>query len=513
MLLHSLQQLISAVQLLSYSPINSSVLIDIDRYGAFGSGLNIFFERNPETGEIYSKEPYLDQLKSRFFTSYILEMYTAFACVNKNIFIDNTHLRIFQSPFHPHTHQSMNKMYNFYNSFSTKKNVSLSSVANILLPIVYEQIDLQDSYESHFNRFYKIYGSNEEINDLFYAKFNISIKKYIAISWGLLGFIYEQREFSLDQFIRFMASTTITSTEIIIFLNLISLTREEFKEKYLYFRKYDNGQFLDWEDRESVDKALPKVSYFFPLIRTKDKYCLISYTAIREFMKFKGLYRNMTLGLIDQNFKQRYSGPLFEAYVRALVTDYNDSNKLKANISGDGIYHIKKGHEKREPDTIFETDDYIIFVECKTSPFSLNLVKYLHSDNLKQLEDSIQTSSTNIDTYINFHRIDSNDKKIIKIVVFFEGIHMAFTMLKSDIKKFSKDEALFVMDIESLELLFSEYTKPIPEILEGFLMEDNSQGRNLNGYIQSTLKNKKYLNEENEILHKIVREELGLHVD
>lgn len=509
----NLQRLIHAIELLSYESYNTNILLKIDRYGSFEEGLNIFAELHPDTHEIYSKEPYVDKLKNAFLGNYILEMYTAYSLGKKQIFIDKTYLYPFQKKFNPMEHQSISALYNVYNSFRPKKNGLLSSIANILLPIVYDQMDIQDSYEGHFNRFYLIYGSNEEVNQLFHSKYNITIKKYIGISWALFGFILQKREFTLEEFVQFMSSTTVTPSEIIIFLNLVSLTREEFRDKYLNFRKLDNDKYLEWENREAVDKALPRVSYFFPLIKTENKYSLISYTAMKEFLKFRGLYRSLTEGLKDQHFKQCYSGPLFEDYVRQIVINYNNINVLNATIYGDAKYHIKKGQEKREPDTIFETDDYIIFIECKTSPFSLNLVKYLDSEYLKQLEESLQKSSTNIDTYIDFFNVHSKGKRIIKIVVFFEGIHMAFTMLKSDIKKFSKDEGLFIMDIDSLELLFSEYTSPIPEILDGFLAEDDSQGTNLNGYIQSTLTNERHTYEENEILHQIVKEELGLYVD
>ena len=508
----NLQRLIREVNKLSFSDLNLSVLLEMDKYGAFGEGINIFLEENRFTKEVYSSRQGTDRLITKLLTSYVLEMYIAFSTGDRQLYIDKPYWMSKQPKYNPKMHLLTSIIFNFYNDFHPKKNLLLGSIATLLLPITYEQIDLQDGYENHFNRFFAIYGSNTEINQLYKDKYNISLKRYMALSWGLFAYVFKKNKFSTSDFIEFMRSTIATHEEINTFLNLISLTREEFKHRYEIFRKHDDGTYLDWTDREAVDKALPRISYFYPLIRDGKTYSLISYTAIQEFLKFKGLYRSMTEGLRDLHFKQRYSGPLFEDYVRQLALKYNMTNKLHANIYGDEKYNISKGKEKREPDTIIETDEYIVMIECKTSPFSLNLVKYLDAYHLHILQKSIEKSVKNFDTFLTYRAKNTVGKKMTKIIVFYEGIHMAFTMLKSEIENLSNKTDVFVMDIESLELLLSEYTQPIPNILDCFLASEKLDSINLNGYIRSTLKNQAIFAEENEILHNIVQEELGLAI-
>lgn len=486
----------------------------MDKYGAFGDGTNVFLEINPYTKKIYSKRKGTDRLSTKLLTSYLLEMYIADSVGDKEIFIDTSYWIQHQPKFNKSNHLQISTIYNLYNDFHPKKFESLSAIATLLLPIAYEQIDIQDGYESHFNRFFAVYGSNSEINRLYFEKYGISLKYYMAIAWGLLAYIVNNKyRFSTNDFIAFMSSTTSTENEIRTFLYLISLTRAEFKKKYEFFRKHDDGTYLEWGEREAVDKALPRVSYFFPLIRDGDVFTLISYTALQEFMKFRGLYRSLTEGLKDLHFKQQYSGPLFEAYVRNMVLKYNINNNLEAMVYGDEKYYISKGKEKRAPDTIIETDDYIVLIECKTSPFSLNLVKYLETQYLHNLEESIKKSVINFDTFLSYSHKNNCGKKITKIIVFYEGIHMAFTMLKEEIKDLSNVSDVFIMDIESLELLLSEYIRPIPEILNGFLDAERTSSTNLNGYIRAILRNEETSIKEDTILAHIVKDQLGLEIN
>lgn len=55
----------------------------------------------------------------------------------------------------------------------------------------------------------------------------------------------------------------------------------------------------------------------------------------------------MTKQLRDVHFKQRFSGPLFERYVRELASKYDSQHSLNAKIYGDDTYYISKGKEKR----------------------------------------------------------------------------------------------------------------------------------------------------------------------
>lgn len=224
----------------------------------------------------------------------------------------------------------------------------------------------------------------------------------------------------------------------------------------------------------------------------------------------------MTEQFDDIKFKSRYVGPLFENYVRNFISDYNNKNELGGRVYGDEEYTIKKGVTYKEPDVIFETDDYLVIIECKTSAYSLNIVRYLDESNLDSLKESIETSKKNIDERFLLHQYkNTQNKTIIRILVFAEGNPFAFSLLKPEINKMVDTQMFFVMDIDSLELLFSNYVKPIPEILEDYFDFIKKDGTfTINTYIRSILHDyeSNTSDAEKQILKELASDILGLDV-
>ena len=85
------------------------------------------------------------------------------------------------------------------------------------------------------------------------------------------------------------------------------------------------------------------------------------------------------------------------------LAQYNEENNVGGRVYGDEEYTVGRNLYK-DPDIIFETDDYIVIIECKTTPFSLNLLRYSDPDYLQTLQEGIDKSIKNIDERFLVHR-------------------------------------------------------------------------------------------------------------
>ena len=134
------------------------------------------------------------------------------------------------------------------------------------------------------------------VDQIFYKRKNISLKKFIALAWVIYGFVIKKEKytFTLDELTIFISETSISQEELKSFLSMISLDNESFKDKYITFRKKDDGSYFTYEERMSFDRGLPKISFFFPLLNIENGYRFISYNSYHEFMKMRSVYRIMT---------------------------------------------------------------------------------------------------------------------------------------------------------------------------------------------------------------------------
>lgn len=230
--MNTLKRLLHEVKDLSFSQHNYATLLAIDKYGAFGDGINIYLDVNRYTGEVKSIRPETDRLMTKLFTSYLLEMYMCYANGDSEIFIDSTYWSARKPKLTTRNIASLAKIQRLYNDIYAESHGSLNSIANLMLPITHEQIEMQEGYERYLNRFYKIYGSNEDINEIFKIHFGISLKIYMAIAWGVFAYTFHKKTaFDSDEIMVYLSSTKADRNEVEIFLSMISLKREELKKQ------------------------------------------------------------------------------------------------------------------------------------------------------------------------------------------------------------------------------------------------------------------------------------------
>lgn len=506
----NLKKFIRDIKTINFSPNNLKKLHDIDKYGAFKEGINIYLYVDPMTKQIKSRMPETDHFLTILFSTYLIEAFIAYAEGNKDFIFDFSHWKEVKN--NKTEYISLRNTVNLTSNFFTKPpSSSINSIAKILIPTAFEQMDLQISYSFAYRRFYNVYASNETINQIFKDREGISLKKYMALSWVIYAFILKNKPmFNYNQLISFIDGL-IPEEEVKIFLNMISLTRGEFKTKYLNFRRQDDGSFYDYEHREYFDKGLPKISFFYPLLRIENTYILNSYTAFHEFFKMKAIYRYMTENFTDINFKSLYAGPEFENYVHKLVEQYNTRFDLGGLVYGNKEYYPKKGVKWHEPDVVFETNDYLIIIECKTTPYSLNLLKFTHNNDLERLKESISVSIDNIDKrFLVYYHEKFKNKKIVRIVVFYEAIEFIFSLLQEELSETLNRTSIHIMDIRTLELMLSDYIEPLPNIFDKFEVRNRSTNDTIQGDIHNIFSKPLKDEEEDEILKELLFAELGL---
>ena len=89
---------------------------------------------------------------------------------------------------------------------------------------------------------------------------------------------------------------------------------------------------------------------------------------------------------------------------------------------------------------------------------------------------------------------------------------MAFSLLKKEIDELSKGYDINVIDVDTLELLLAEYSKPIPDILDEYTEFEKTNSTNLNSYLRGLITSDACLEDEENIMRKILGEDLGLEV-
>ena len=244
--------------------------------------------------------------------------------------------------------------------------------------------------------------------------------------------------FSIKSFKKHILNSikNISEKEIENFLNYFLISFDEFKNKHKDYRlkkvlvgkeyklsldSKNNPIKISWKEQSPIDKSLPKVSFFYPLIKDSlydDIMILTSYTALNQSLKLERLVYDIFS--MKNNFKGEYVGPAIEEYIKYIFKEfYKENNTNNIKIYGNEKYKIKGiSNEFDAPDIIIELDDYIIFIESKTTAFHLErALKSFEKEEFIRFHKEMEKSTKNINRYLdNYSNLKS--KKIYKIISF-----------------------------------------------------------------------------------------------
>lgn len=232
-------------------------------------------------------------------------------------------------------------------------------------------------------------------------------------------------------------------------------------------RQDQTGKQYNYDYQEYFDRSMPRINYSYPLLKYNGGYLLTSNVALTQFLKMDRIYRMMTEEIND-SFKSDYIGPAIEQYARFLVDRYARTiTYLNPITGGDKPYGPKKSHWK-EPDAILETDEFILLIECKANPFSMKLLKDFDTKSFTKTIQSVETSITNINRYLTYHEKRLKEKKVIKMLVFFECQPDWFEMLIADVEMHLPNNGIKIIDFNILESFLQENSMTLLQIIESY---------------------------------------------
>ena len=127
------------------------------------------------------------------------------------------------------------------------------------------------------------------------------------------------------------------------------------------------------------------------------------------------------------------------------------------------------------------------------------------------MKESISVSIDNIDKrFLVYYHEKFKNKKIVRIVVFYEAIEFIFSLLQEELSETLNRTSIHIMDIRTLELMLSDYIEPLPNIFDKFEVRDRSTNDTIQGDIHNIFSKPLKDEEEDEILKELLFAELGL---
>lgn len=376
------------------------------------------------------------------------------------------------------------------NIISTQSSFNKENLLNeVFFYLSYEQFTLQDyRFTNDYYRIVNMFQSSEDALNIIEKEFKLPLFKMISLHHFLVIWIFNEKapsvRFSISRFKKSVLESirNVTERELDIFLDNLLISHDKFKDIHCNFRykKDSKGKVLldknnkpinmSWEEQSPIDRSFPKISYSFPLLSTNDNKHMIltSYTALRESLKLERYIREITS---IPRFKSDYYGPLLEEYIKILFCDYYKDNQIEVKIYGDEVYTIGK-NEYKAPDVIIENDQYVIFIESKTSAFNLEkaLKNFSTEEHEKYFKD-IEKSSKNINRYLDVNT-ELKEKKIYKFVSFIAPQSAMVSALPDKISEYNISDDLIITDLNSLEALVNLNNKDIVSVLNAFIKDD-----------------------------------------
>jgi len=404
----------------------------------------------------YNFDLRMPELQYKLFIPYIVEKLIVFADKNEGekLFLQN----------------NISKIYNTFSHFNNfSKTTKDKFLKKLMFMLSYEQIYIQENnYIENMIRLIKLYKNVEEIDTITLKAFGLSFQKLIFLHWVLFGFISRNKittlYFSINDFIRFATNSdefTISVEEINNFLNYVLITEEDFKKEYFKIRrKQSTDEYVDYDSLTYIDRYLPRISYWYPLLKVNDHIKLISYTSLLQFMKFDKLYSLIYHTNYIKDFKSKIHGNCVTNYIKS----YAEDKISQAKIYGDEKYYKD---QYQAPDIIIEFDKYVLIIEAKSKPF--NIIKVLTEFdvyNFDKIKKDKEKSISNIKRYLEYEN-SFDGKKVYKFICYFFDHPGMISEMEDDRCDLDR---IIITDIHSIESLLSIQNEEYSNVIDEFLI-------------------------------------------
>lgn len=446
----------------SYSDNIKKILLGYDAVA------NLRIENNKNFFDSTYREEFQKILLTKIFLPYMIEKFIVFSKENGKTKIEN------------------NALYKIYNMVDKIYDKELAYEKLFFLGDK-EQIRYQDkNYLQLRYRYMNLFLNDNTSQQIIKYVLKMDLNQFILLYLSFVSFIcnFKEVEIYLDivKFKQFCLNGEFNFSDKNIndFIEYISISKKDFQDKYFLLRKKecdDSKNLLSNEKLSKVDKMLPKLSFFYPLIKQDTKYYFSSYTGILEFLKLERIFTEISENKdILKNYKGDILGKkLIEEYTRKQAQKYKNNHKnMNIKVYGGLEYkhqnHTKQNKKLDEPDVIFETDDFYIFIECKNS--ISHLIKTIHDfdDKIKdRIKKDLNTSEINVKKYIEQDNIGDKNKKIYKFLMYFNATPVSVSGLKFDI---FKDSDFILTEISSIELLFRVKTQKLNDVIDDYINQN-----------------------------------------
>lgn len=465
----TVKQLINRLQDLDFSP---DLHFKLTQYDAVS-----YMKKTDDVNEK------IDRLKNKFFIPYIIEKLLVYGGRNR--------VRKYKSQL------GINDLYKAYNASGSLK-LTDDFMSKVFYFIPYEQFSIQERNYFYFEsyRLIRLYEDYPEVNDYLEETIGLELKKVIALIHLLMvNILYNKtivQRLSKVDFIKLVNTQCkdISLRDIDNFFNFVTITREEFIDKYEKVRivldKNEEEHPLSYHKLQEIDRYLPKVSHQYPLIKVnEDTFILLNYTSLVQFTNLERIHYHIYEHSDIPLFKSKIHGLALNEYIKKFAKE----NTAAISVYGDEVYKPNKKLKYDAPDVIIEFEDYIIIVESKSKPF--DFLKLMHTFDEKEIdrisEDGFK-SARNIARYFEYIN-DFKGKKIIKFLTYFyqnETMLVAYDTKIRPIKKLLSEEILLV-NLKALEYFLQIKSKPHPEIIEDYVNKRNSHNESsLYPYLSKT---------------------------
>jgi len=245
-----------------------------------------------------------------------------------------------------------------------------------------------NSYSNQLYRYYYIFSSNAQIREYIENKINMSYNDFFIYA-TCLHMIYQNENYFFDR--KYLLSidkgAPFSSENIMKTLGILSITLSDLKVSLKKELRYDENSFNT--NGLAGSEILAFTHLVKPIFEFNNKfYCLFPELLLHQFTS--GIYYIAELYDPKCNLSNPF-GSAFEDYVGLIL----EKNNVLKNLRILKEFPYQDGRNKNKTsDWTIETDDAIVFIECKTK--RLRKESKMYENNEMEDENTIKESDTTI---------------------------------------------------------------------------------------------------------------------
>jgi len=239
-----------------------------------------------------------------------------------------------------------------------------------------------NSYLNQLYRYHYIFSNDAKIREHIESKINMTYNDFFICSFWLYS-IYGSRNYCFDkEYLLSYDKAPFSSENILKTLGILSLPLLDLKASLKKELRYDENSFNT--NGLAGSEVLAFTHLVKPIFEFNNKfYCLFPEQLLHQFTS--GMY--YIVEIYKSNKLNDPFGSAFEKYVGLILEKNNVLKKLR--IQPEIPYNDK---QNKTSDWIIETDDAIVFIECKTK--RLRKESKMYENNEMEDEKTIKESDT-----------------------------------------------------------------------------------------------------------------------